>query len=476
MALQVAALLVISLLAAQAVSMLVILTMEPPRPSVYRLQEVAGALRGETVPPGGRRPLVRETVNDAPILDDQDEARPRMAAERMRAELAGLLQVSPDRVRLSEPGPSVMAMLAVGGGPRRRMFNDERPPPGEPGGFGPGGPMGPSGGMGRRPPNMRLMSFPLVGDFTAAMMQADGSWTVVRPRPEPFPNAWQTRILLWLAGCLLVLAPLGYWFARRITAPIDQFARAAEAFGRDPHSPRMALDGPAEIGRAAQAFNEMQARLSRYVQHRTAMVGAISHDLRTPLARIRFKLELEDSDKAAILGDVEQMEQMITAVLAFIRDAGTPVRREPLDLLSLLEVVVDEAALQGEPGEVSGDPVVVDGDPLALKRLFANLVGNALKYGEEARVTVAQEDESAVVRIADRGPGLPSRDLERVFEPFYRAAEARTLDAGGVGLGLAIARSIAVAHAGEIHLESSPRGLTAVVRLPLAASVIAAQD
>jgi len=325
------------------------------------------------------------------------------------------------------------------------------------------------GGMGRR--GFFFGDRPLFGDFTAAVRQHDGRWLVVRPRPESFPNDWQRRLLLWLGGCLLITAPLGYLFARRITAPIGRFAHAAEALGRDPNGPLMELSGPAEVGMAARAFNDMQARLKRYIEDRTAMVGAISHDLRTPLARIRFKLEAApEAVRAAVNADLDQMEQMISSVLAFIRDASTGRPHERLDLLSLVEVLVDDAAQTGQ--EVTLDdavPATVEADELGLRRLFGNLLDNAVKYGGSASVTLYVADGHVLVEIADQGPGLASSELERVFQPFYRMEAARTLDGGGVGLGLAVARSVARAHGGDVTLSSTPAGLTARVRLPLSA-------
>ena len=292
---------------------------------------------------------------------------------------------------------------------------------------------------------------------------------MVRPTPEPWPTAWQRRIAYWLLGCTLIVAPAGYIFARRITAPIDRFARAAEALGRAPNAPPIQVTGPAEIGRAGRAFNDMQARIQRYVQDRTAMVGAISHDLRTPLARMRFRLERAPPElKGPILSDVRQMEEMVESVLSFVRDSREPGVRQRVDLLSVLECVVDDAALNGDVRIIEGRPLEVDGDALALQRLFANLVDNAAKYGARARVSLEDRLGEAVVEIEDDGPGLSPANIERVFTPFYRANTARNLDVGGVGLGLAVARSIARAHGGEIELRTRPDGLTAVVRLPLA--------
>ena len=334
------------------------------------------------------------------------------------------------------------------------------PPTGQnaaaPGGFDPRGPL-------------RRGEPPIVGDFAAAVQNAHGDWTVARPTTEPFPNDWQARIMLWLLGCLLLLAPAGYLFARRITAPLGAFARAADRLGRDPRTEPLRVVGPAEVSTAARAFNEMQERLRRYVDDRTAMVGAISHDLRTPLARMRFKLEAAPPEvRDAALSDVTQMEHMITAVLRYIKDVGAPGERTRLDLLSLLECVVDEAAGAGaDVSLVSQYPIVIEGDELALQRVFENLVDNADKYGKRASVRLFEENGAAVVEIADQGPGIPAAEMERVFEPFYRAEAARTLDGSGVGLGLAIARSIARAHGGEVTLSSAKRGLVARVSLPL---------
>jgi signal transduction histidine kinase len=294
----------------------------------------------------------------------------------------------------------------------------------------------------------------------------------VQSPPEPFPAEWQRRILLWLCLSLAVVLPAGYLFARRITAPLGAFARAAEQFGKNLNAAPIEPVGPAELGAVAHALNDMQGRLRRYVEDRTAMVGAISHDLRTPLARIRFKLERADEAlRTSVNADVAQMEAMLTGVLDFIRDASAARVRQPLDVVSLLECVVDDEALMGGDValEAQGSPVV-DGDATALKSLFANLVGNALKYGRLARVTVGVVGADVRVAIADAGPGLPDHELERVFEPFYRTDPARNMDVGGIGLGLSVARTAAREHGGDVWLTSSPEGLIAHVQLPLGAA------
>jgi len=294
---------------------------------------------------------------------------------------------------------------------------------------------------------------------------------VVRTQSEAFPNAWQRRIMLWFLACLLILTPAGYLFARRLTAPISRFAKAADRLGRDPRGPPMTLRGPAEIGVAAAAFNEMQARLARYVGDRTAMIGAIAHDLRTPLARVQFKLQRAPTDLAEdIRRDLGQMEDMIAAVLDFVRDASPVRERGPLDLLSLLEVVADDASATGADVEVEPGPAqIVEGDATALQRLFANLVDNAVKYGGGARIALSSEDGDAVVRVSDNGPGLPPDEMEKVFEPFYRVETSRSRETGGIGLGLSVARTIARAHGGDVTLgarEDDVRGLVVTVKLP----------
>jgi signal transduction histidine kinase len=277
--------------------------------------------------------------------------------------------------------------------------------------------------------------------------------------------------LLWLAAGFLVVAPAGYLFSRRITAPLQRFAVAAERLGRDPHGPQITLSGPAEVGAAARAFNDMQGRLKRYIDDRTAMVGAISHDLRTPLARIRFKLEAASPRvRDSILTDLVQMEQMIGGVLAFIRDEGAPRARERLDLLSLVECVADDAAmLGGDVDIVEGEPITVEGDLVALQRLFENLVENSVRYGGEARIRLCRDQGTAVVTISNSGPALSPEDVSRVFQPFYRADASRNLDRAGVGLGLPIARSTARAHGGDVELTSGREGTRTIVRLPATA-------
>jgi signal transduction histidine kinase len=308
------------------------------------------------------------------------------------------------------------------------------------------------------------------GDFIAALKLADGSWAVVQPMPEAFPNDWQRRVLLWFVISFALVAPLGWIFAQRLTRPLTGFAMAAERLGRDPGAAVLALEGPAEVGRAAHAFNRMQSRLKSFVDDRTAFVGAISHDLRTPLTRLRFRIEdVPDEMREGMLAEVDEMERMISSVLNFIRDASEPGSREKLDLKSILEDVVEDAVFIGKDVTVSqSEQAPVEVDALGMRRVLGNLVENAVKYGDRAVVRLFTDEQDAVAEISDNGPGLPDDELERVFQPFYRAPAARASAKHGTGLGLAVCRSIARAHGGDVKLARGKYGLVAQLRLPLA--------
>ncbi|HZC17068.1 MAG TPA: ATP-binding protein, partial [Caulobacteraceae bacterium] len=310
----------------------------------------------------------------------------------------------------------------------------------------------------------------MIAPFQVGWRRPDGRWLIAKPKPTLQPSAWQQRLILSIILSALALAPVAYLFARRLAKPIALFADAAERLGRDPRAPPLAIRGPTEIGVAVQAFNDMQERLARYVEDRTAMVGAIAHDLRTPLTRLRFRVEAAPEDlRVKMAADIAEMETMISGTLAFVRDATRVAERTRLELSSLLESLADEMSETGLDVAVdTADKVVIDGDPVALRRLFNNLLENALKFGRQARIRVYVDDNSAVVEIDDRGCGLPEKDLERVFEPFFRHESSRSRETGGIGLGLAVARSVARAHGGDATLQNRLQGgLTARVKLPL---------
>lgn len=308
------------------------------------------------------------------------------------------------------------------------------------------------------------------GDFVAAARQKDGTWLAVAPRAEPFPNAWQTRVMLWFALSLAIVSPLAWLFVRRIVVPLRDFARAAEQLGRDPSATILPLSGPAEIGRAANAFNQMRHRLRAFVDDRTAMVGAISHDLRTPLTRLRFRIEdVPDDQREGLLKEVTEMEAMISQVIAFIRDASTPGPRQRLDFAELIAGSVADWQLIGADVEIERNAhIPVEVDPVGIRRLLGNLLENAVKYGESARIRVSLSGGEAVAEIIDAGPGIPEDEFDRAFEPFYRSDAARRSGRKGSGLGLAVCRSIARAHGGDVSFAHGRDGFVARVTVPAA--------
>jgi signal transduction histidine kinase len=426
-----------TLLAAQAITLLILFKLPPPMPDFYRLSEVEHVLRGGANLPGERRPL-RLRVQDAapePALDTR-------TAPMVRTQLSRELGIAPARVVIAgDPGP-----LAD-----RRVFRTLRN-------------IGEKEGLGEE-------QF-LVAPFQIGVRRADGSWLVVEPQTVFGFNTWERGVLVWYLLSALAVSPIAYIFARRLSAPTRLLADAAERLGRDPQTPPLAVRGSAEIAVAVAAFNDMQARLRRYVDDRTAMVGAVAHDLRTPLTRLRFRIESvpDEQQRAKMAADIEQMQAMISATLAFVRDASRPGERKRLELCSLLESLCDEMAETGADTDVAerGEKVVIEGDPMALRRLFANLLENAVKFGGRAQARVFREAAYAVVEIADDGPGIPPADIERVFEPFFRREPSRSRKTGGIGLGLAVVRSIARGHGGDVVLMNrSGGGLTARVQLPL---------
>lgn len=315
----------------------------------------------------------------------------------------------------------------------------------------------------------------LIGHFVLSTRGADGAWLVTEPRDRDRFESWQRRFLLLFLVAAALMLPFAWVFARRLADPFRQLAAAAEAAGRDPSHPPPDIGGPVEVQRAAHSFADMQRRLRAYVEDRTKMVGAIAHDLRTPLTRLAFRLEnIDPVLREPMARDVAEMEAMVAAAMAFVRGAEEPRQRERLDLGSLVERIADDLALTGRTATADvHDRLVVVGDPVGLSRLFTNLFENGVKYGSAVHAEARRDARAAIVTVADDGPGLPPAEIERVFEPFYRAERSRSRETGGIGLGLSVARSVARAHGGDVTLANGDNGgLVATVTLPLDPAVI----
>jgi signal transduction histidine kinase len=311
------------------------------------------------------------------------------------------------------------------------------------------------------------------GDWAASLKLSDGTWLNMQVRLLP-PRPWHSETFLVAFAVMTVTAALlTLWAVRRLTRPVRALADAADRLGRDVNAPPLPERGPAEVARAAHAFNTMAERIRRFVGDRTQMLAAIGHDLRTPITRLRLRAEFmeDDEQRRKMLADLDEMEAMVAATLAFARDDAAAEPSVPLDLAALSRTVLDEASdLRPELAEritYSGpERLVVQARPVALKRALANLVGNALAYGGAARLTLTA-GEQVRLEVADDGPGIPPEQLEAVFQPFRRLEGSRNRETGGTGLGLPIARNILRAHGGDVVLRNGPDcGAVAVATMP----------
>lgn len=324
-------------------------------------------------------------------------------------------------------------------------------------------------GTGEPPPRLRRREMRRAVLF-GSLPLADGSWLNFGVPLAVFRPFWTTRFFMVVAATTLVALIASVWAVRRASKPLSMFAAAADRLGLDVNAPPVPVSGPHEVRLASRAFNEMQRRLQSFIRDRTQMLAAISHDLRTPLTRMRLRAEFIDDaeQRSKMLADLDEMEAMIAATLSFARD---DVAHEPLQVLDLAQFVsgvCKDAAAGGSAVSYQGpDQLTFKGRRSALKRLFANLIDNAVRYGTTVSVRLSPGARSLTVCVEDDGPGLPAGELERAFEPFHRAERSRSRETGGVGLGLAIVRSAARAHGGEVTLANrSEGGLRATVTLP----------
>jgi len=300
----------------------------------------------------------------------------------------------------------------------------------------------------------------------------DGSWLNVLAPLDPGTSLWRPRFVAPLLLGLVLVTLAALIAVRKATLPFAVFAAAAERLGVDVGAPPLAVNGPREVRRAAHAFNVMQDRIVRFVQDRTQMLAAISHDLKTPITRLRLRAEFieDDEQRAKMLADLAEMEQMIAATLAFARDDAASEPRQRLDLAAMVQGMLEDMEDMGIACSFDGpDSLVIAARPVALKRAIANLLDNAVKYGGRAGVGLTADGEEIRLTIEDDGPGIPADSSERVFAPFVRLETSRSRDTGGTGLGLAVARAAIRAHGGDIALANRPEGgLRVTVSLPQA--------
>jgi two-component system osmolarity sensor histidine kinase EnvZ len=280
--------------------------------------------------------------------------------------------------------------------------------------------------------------------------------------------------ILWMVGSSFVLLAVAIVFLRNQVRPIEQLAMAAESFGKGRAVPHFKPYGAAEVRRAAQAFITMRARIERYVTQRTEMLAGVSHDLKTPLTRLKLELAMMGpaQEVRALRQDIAEMEHMLDEYLDFARGEGGEEAQEA----DLADIVMEAAAAAAKARGATADRLKLAAQSgirvsvrrHAVKRCATNIIDNALKYGRKVGVALKQNGQQVEIVVEDDGPGIPEERREEAFRPFHRLDEGRNLQTGGSGLGLAIARDIARAHGGDVILgESSMGGLRAAIRLPV---------
>lgn len=311
--------------------------------------------------------------------------------------------------------------------------------------------------LGHRP--NRLYDF----SYVVGTRLADGSWAVFshsvpasRRRILPYPMM-SIDLGVRIIGITLLVLLVVRWMIQ----PLDTLARAADGLGQDIKRPPLPETGPREIVQAAQAFNRMQQRIRTFVDERERMIAAVSHDLKTPITRLRLRCDLvsDPALREQLIADLEEMGQLLATSIDFVRSAHSGEGWAEVDVMALLESLADDYAEMGHPITVRGTAgAPLHAQPLHLKRCLINLIDNAVRYGSEVAIKVEDRPALLTILIEDNGPGIPAELIDKVFEPFYRVETSRNRATGGSGLGLSIARNVARLHGGDVALANRPGG------------------
>lgn len=467
------------LITALAINTTVVLLAPQPRPSGYTLGEAAEALRtGEArLSNGGRlRTQTATTVPDFVKQKRRDASgAPVLRAYEifLRERLARALNVPMEDVWVDDrpqyyspygrrpPRPPVP--LAV------TTTHDADPPGNMPPPVRTGRPVGEP--LQTLPENLKQqITFPA---FQAAWKMPDGRYrSLIRPRPWLEP--WQRNMLLGFALTALIITPVAWLLSQRLTRPITTLARGADQMNFTARAAPLASEGPAEVRAAAEALNAMQRRVRKQMENRTAVIAAMAHDLKTPLAKLRLRIEtLPETERENMSRDIADMDSLIRSALMFA-SAGTAAQNfVRLDLSALAESLCDDLSglYRVDTGSIA-EGVTVSGDTIAIKRILTNLIENAHRYAGGSRLSLHSEKGQAIIELSDDGPGIPEAELEAVLEPFHRLEASRNRDTGGVGLGLSVAHALADSHGGCLSLSNRYEngrlcGLTVRLSLPL---------
>ena len=315
----------------------------------------------------------------------------------------------------------------------------------------------------------RPMSIPVAG-LVAQVQLTGGKWALFTYQ---FPDelvVWPLDLLMGLLVLLLAVWLVSYIAVRWLISPLSTLAQAAEELGKNIGHAPLSTNGPLEVRQAALAFNTMQQRLARFLDERIRIFTAISHDLKTPLTRMRLRIEQIDDRKLyqSFEHDLADMQAMVQSSLDFMRGIDLQEEPRPIDIDALTGSLAEDAQEAGDRVRVLGSATrPYPGRPLALKRAIRNLLGNAIRYAGSAEVEIRDSDTELRILVRDDGPGIPAELLEKVFEPFFRVDGSRNSATGGTGLGLSITRSIARAQGGDLVLRNRPQGgLEAELILP----------
>jgi signal transduction histidine kinase len=297
------------------------------------------------------------------------------------------------------------------------------------------------------------------------------TWIEVANRSsEVFAGDWPVRMLAIFLVSLVCIFGMVVWVVHQFVKPLKKITAAAEALGKNVQIGPLPEDGSSEIRVLSRAFNTMQTRLQRYMAERNEMLAAISHDLKTPLTRLRLRIALlnESESHAKFEHDLDEMETMINETLDFMRGDRVSEKTVQFDMNALLESIQQDMLVAGRTIEIKGRANhCYEGKVVAIRRLLCNVLDNACRYAEQVSVVIVDTPEALVLRVIDNGPGIPGAEKEKVFQPFYQLDRARQKKGGGSGLGLGIARNIAYSHGGTLALQdNTPTGLVVEIMLP----------
>lgn len=303
---------------------------------------------------------------------------------------------------------------------------------------------------------VRTTALPLLERFAFDLhvRLSSGRWLHLRGAAPQGVFALPWNLLFNLGLMLVAVVFLVAMAARSTVRPLTELARAAHGFGRDLHSPPVPETGPSEVREAARAFNAMQTQIRQGIEERERFLAAVSHDIKTPLTRMRLRTEMmaDQRLRARFQHDLDDMLQLLDGALDFLRGKSVGEPMQPVDLVALVESLVEDYQDMGAVTLQAPDALQWPCRPKALKRALTNLIDNALKYGGGAHVVLAPATGGVEILVQDEGPGLAPDELTKVFEPFYRVEHSRSRETGGAGLGLAIVRQIAHSHGGEVEL------------------------